>query len=379
MQYRNAIRSSRRVASVLAASSLLPLAAVAADPAPAPGLRDLLTASGITATGHVDASYTSGFNKGQSLAYRAFDTRGDSFVLNQAYLNLAYQPADGFGAVATLLAGDDAKAVNGSYGDGSGNFALGQAYVQYASGALTVIGGRFWTLAGLEVVDSTADATISRSLLFQNAQPFAHTGIRAAYKIGDAFTAYLGVVNSGAGGKAGDDNKQKTIEAGGTYAPSTALTLGLYDYYGFEGNGPSVRTNYLDGVAIFQVSDPFSVGFNADWYRASKGSTDVFAAGAGLWLGYQLAAQWKATVRAEYLTTKNLLACPATDGKCAVEEATAVLDYQPYKSDSGMAFDVLAEVRYDFAGKKVFPDPDFPGPGMAKNQGDIAIKAIFKF
>lgn len=368
---------------VLACAIMLGLAAtpcltLAADN-PVADLGDLLTASGITANGHLEASYTTGFNKGQTLAYRTFDTRSDTFQFNQAYLNIGFLPTSGFGALATVLAGDDAKAVNGSYGDGTGNFSLGQAYVQYVNGALTVIGGRFWTLAGVEVVDSTADGNVSRSLLFQLAQPFAHTGIRAAYKVGD-FTAYLGLDNSGSGGRATDDNKQKTVEVGGTYAPSAALTLSLFDYYGFEGAGPALRTNYLDGVAVIALAEPLTLSLNADWYRVSGSGADIYAAGIGAWLGYQIAPEWKATVRGEYLSTKNVLACPKATAKCDIEEATGTLDYQAYKSKSGLSsFDVLAEVRVDFSGQRVFPNPDLLAPGSAKNQGNFAVKAIYKF
>lgn len=362
------------LAGTVLGAALLPMAASATD------LSEVFEASGITATGHAEASFTHGFNQGPTLAYRAFDSQSDSFTFNQALLNLGYQPTKGFGAFVTVLAGNDAQGVNGSYGDGGGKFALGQAFVQYANGPITVIAGRFWTLAGLEVVDSALDANASRSLLFQLAEPFAHTGIRASYKIGDSVTTYLGVSNSATGGRATDDNKQKTLEFGASYAPSSSTTLALYEYYGFEGAGPSVRTNYLDAIAIFQLSEPLSLSFNADWYRASGNGVDIYAAGIGTWLGYQFAPQWKATLRGEYLSTKNVVACPKSSGKCDLEEATVTVDYQAYKSKSGLsAFDILAEFRYDVSGNRVFPDPNLNGPGSADNQADVAVKVIYKF
>jgi len=52
--------------------------------------------------------------------------------------------------------------------------------VQYAHGPLTIIGGKFVTLAGAEVINSTLDTNYSRSILFGYAIPFSHTGARSA-------------------------------------------------------------------------------------------------------------------------------------------------------------------------------------------------------
>src|SRR5579885_2238360 len=175
---------------------LLATAALAGCPvlaaAAGPTLDEILTNSGITATGHLSASYTTGFNKGQTLAYRAFDVTSDSFTFNQALLNVSKLPESGFGAAVSLLAGDDAQGVNAAYGDfndsGTGvsnaKFNAMQAYLQWASGNFTVIGGRYVTLAGAEVIDDSLDSNISRSLLFQLAEPLVHTGVRASYKLG---------------------------------------------------------------------------------------------------------------------------------------------------------------------------------------------------
>ena len=111
-----------------------------------PTLSDVLVNSGITASGYVDASYVEGFNKGSALGGsgvggRAFDTSADTFTFNQAALNIGYQPTEGFGGFVNVIAGQDAKYVNASYGDGTSTFSLAQAYAQYATGNLTVIAG----------------------------------------------------------------------------------------------------------------------------------------------------------------------------------------------------------------------------------------------
>ncbi len=113
--------------------------AVAADPpaasaAPAaPSLTDVLTASGIAATGYISTTYQhfSGVP-----TYRQFDVDGNGFSLGQAGLQLAYQPREGFGGVVQLTAGNDAAVVNTAEGSSASNFDVLQAYAQYARGPM---------------------------------------------------------------------------------------------------------------------------------------------------------------------------------------------------------------------------------------------------
>src|SRR5579871_1690669 len=95
-----------------AAASLALLAAAgtaAADSAPAapaapakPTLADIFTASGLTATGYVDATFSAfGYSGSQLIGGLEQPASGgyDTFNFQQAGLTLAYQPATGFGAL----------------------------------------------------------------------------------------------------------------------------------------------------------------------------------------------------------------------------------------------------------------------------------------
>src|SRR5882757_5807605 len=144
---------NKKYVGLLASAGALCLPSVVS--AAGPSLSDVLVNSGISVSGYLDSSYTEGFNKGSTLGGgnaggRAFDVKSDSFTFNQAALNIGYLPTEGFGGFVNVIAGDDAKVINGSYQcSTSGNdFALTQAYVQYATGNLTVIGGRYVTLSG---------------------------------------------------------------------------------------------------------------------------------------------------------------------------------------------------------------------------------------
>lgn len=179
--------------------------------------------------GYLSASYSTNFNDGNQLGGRTFDGTTDSFAFNQAALTVSKLPTEGFGALVNVIAGNDATVINGSYGDGDSKFNLTQAYVQYAVGGLTVIGGRYVTLSGFEVINETATPHIAHGYLFQNAEPLVHTGLRASYKFNDTITAYLGLNNSAIGGAATDNNKLKTIESGVALTPIKPLSIGLYN------------------------------------------------------------------------------------------------------------------------------------------------------
>ena len=147
-------------------------AAAPAKPA-APSVSDVLTASGLTESGYVSASYyhSNGYNTDHQ-----FDDKHDSFQLDQAALTVAYQPKEGFGALVDVAAGEDMKILNAAEGSNPNTFDIVQGFVQYAKGPLTVIGGKFVTLAGAEVIAPTGNTNFSRSFLFY-AEPLTHTGI----------------------------------------------------------------------------------------------------------------------------------------------------------------------------------------------------------
>ncbi|NNM82093.1 MAG: outer membrane beta-barrel protein [Burkholderiales bacterium] len=176
-------------------STLLPLAAQAADtPAKIPTLSEILDASGITMSGYFDAAYNgmnstglfvnapagpiSGGYPGNS---HIFDTPGatqgkdyGAFNLQQFAVIIARQPKEGFGGYVNLTAGQDAATMAssglGAATAGSNNsshvFDLTQAYGSYATGPLTVIAGKFATLAGEEYITSPTNFNYTHAWMF---------------------------------------------------------------------------------------------------------------------------------------------------------------------------------------------------------------------
>src|SRR5882757_2024255 len=127
----------------------------------APSFSDVLTASGISESGYVAASYyhSNGYN-----TYHQFDNKHDSFQLDQAGFTVAFQPKEGFGALVNIAAGEDMKILNAAEGSNPNAFDIVQGFVQYAAGPLTVIAGKYVTLAGAEVIAPTGNTNFSRSL-----------------------------------------------------------------------------------------------------------------------------------------------------------------------------------------------------------------------
>ncbi|MBL6751410.1 MAG: outer membrane beta-barrel protein [Nevskia sp.] len=384
-----------------------------------PTLSDVLVNSGIAANGYVSASYNATFNStsglpagfpGPSVPLHAFDTSNNSFQLNQAALTLSYLPSSGVGALVNVIAGEDAKVINSAYSNGSNSsdFALTQGYLQYAVGNLTVIGGRFVTLAGAEVIDDSKNTNISRSLLFTNLEPLVHTGVRASYKFDDMFTGIVGVNNSAFGYSSGMGKKPKTVEVGAAITPSSTVSIALADYYGIDSPlGPQTKNNFADLVVSWQATSALQFVLNGDYVRSigsidttpgyilsvadgesggafTGGSPEGSSSGAGgaLYVNYQYNDHWKGSLRGEYLYLK---ATPTGgsigSGIAHVAEATATIDYTAAKN-----FDLLGEFRGDYGSLSgggnnigVFPDGTNSVLFTQKSQMEVLVKAIFKF
>jgi hypothetical protein len=321
-------------------------------------------ASSVEASGWISTSYVHSFIDEDLTTTRATDIESDSFQLNQAVLNLGTAAGEGFGGFVSVMLGEDAdRLVNSSYGEGAGDkIGIPEAYVSYVSGPWSLKAGRYGTLAGYEVVSDAANPLLSRSLQFPAAEPYYHTGVRAAFAASEATTLYLGVANSAFGGFADDTNEQKTVEAGVAFALSDSFSLGIYDYYGVENVLGDV--NYLDVVANFGASDSLTLALNVDWYSDDFG--DIYGvAGYGT---YKFSDLWATTVRLESLERDF------DDGtKYRINAATIDLAFTPVPE-----FRLLMEARIDDADEDIFLDDSQTGK-LTSSQPTVGIKAIYSF
>ena len=407
---------------IIAGIVSIPAVAMADGTAPAaapsaPTLTDVLGASGVSLTGYVDAGYTSMNSSGlftNGGATRVFDapnaTAGknfSSFSLNQVGVTVAKQPASGFGGLANFTGGEDANVI-ASYGAGNNvagnggnmynnnhNFDITQAYGSYASGPATVILGKFVTLAGAEVINSTANTNYSRSILFGYAIPFTHTGARLTYAASDTVSLIAGINNGW--DQVADQNTGKTVELGVTAAPSKMFSFAGSFYGGKELAAPgglaAGSSPYTPGVALPALSqlsngnrqlvdlvgtvnatDSLSFVVNYDNGSQQNAVLQTGSLGTAKWDGtalyanYMFSEMWRLSFRTEYLNDKNGF---RTGIAQKWKENTLTLAFMPAKS-----FEFRGEVRGDTSNVAAFQRGDGTA---ASSQTSVGLEAIYKF
>jgi hypothetical protein len=344
---------------------------------------EMLDSAGLAVSGYVAASYYA--SNGYPSNIHQFDVRHNSFQLDQAGLQVAYQPKEGFGALVNVIAGEDARILHAAEDGHDNSFDLEQAFLQYATGPITLMAGKFVTLAGAEVINPTQNTNFSRSLLFFDSDPLTHTGFRAAYALSDQLTVTAGLNNGW--NSTSTDFGSKTGELGVSFAPSSKLfALALNAYFGraqafdsaggllYEGN----RT-LIDFVGTYNATSQLSIVLNFDWDQQQDAVdiTDAFHDvswhAAAVYVNYAVNDQWRVSLRGEYLDDRNGF---VTGAEQTLKEGTITVGYSPVKS-----FELRAEFRYDKSGANT---PTFirsinPTVSFSDNLSEFALQAVYKF
>ena len=373
------------LASAVSALFAAPATVLAqAKPPAVPTLDKVLEASGISVSGYIDAGYThsdrnieAGIGGPPSVPPRVFDNQNNSFALHQVGLTVAKQPKEGFGGLVNLTMGTDAQVIHssslGTFADTS-MFDVTQAFAQYAGGPLTLIAGKFATLHGTEVIASSGNTNISRSILFGSV-PFTHTGLRATWALGDTVSLIAGVNNGW--DQITDTNKGKTVELGATLAPIKPLSIALSGYSGKEGATPNEGTRTsLNAVASYTIIDPLSVGLEVLTVSQEKFTSLVNAStikakysGVAGYVTFMASPKFRTVVRIESFTDKDGLRFGTADTK--YKEVTLTGAY--VASDS---FEARVEARRDQATNTVFTD--YAG-AASKTMTTLALQGLYKF
>lgn len=358
-------------------------------------LADMLAASGLQITGYVDGTYeyltTSGEFKG-GVPSRVFDFQENSFTVHQAALTVAMQPKEGFGAVVNLTAGTDAQVIKSYPYTGGADFDVTQAFVQYSHGALTVMAGKFVTLANVEVIAETQDTNFSRSILFGYAVPFTNTGLRAMYAVGDRFSVTLGLNNGW--DQISDANGDKTLELGLGWTPSKAFSVLLNVYVGDEPINYMVRDvntqrELVDAIVTWSATGRLTLIANYDAGRQSEAAANGGTAswnGIAGYVNYQWTDQWRTSVRAERFDDAQGYRTGVDTPEPGVatsnigqvwSEFTLTAGYAPTKQ-----FELRFEARADKSDVCAFVTAgatDVSSATLTKSQESLAIQAIYKF
>lgn len=368
--------------AILTAAMLLTTAvsgaALADDPAAAPAkpaapsLSDVLQSSGITESGYVAASY---YHSNGYSTFHQFDVEHDTFQLDQAALTLAYQPKEGFGVLLDVGAGEDMRILHAAEDGKDNTFDLIQGFVQYASGSLTVIAGKYVTLAGAEVIAPTGNTNFSRSFLFF-AEPLTHTGIRATYAVSDALSLVAGVNNGW--NTTSTSYGSKTGELGVAWTPNKIFSLAAQGYVGKVQSYDAQRT-LLDVVATYNATSALTFVLSYDWGKQEQtvGLPTLDWNGLAGYANYAFNDQWRVSLRAEYLNDKDGFVSGAAQ---KLKEATLTFGYDPVKN-----FELRLEARYDKSDQPTFVRTlNFATspPGVASfadSQTGFALQGVFKF
>lgn len=350
-----------------------------------PTMGAMLGASGIVLNGYVDVSYTQFL--GDSANFRVFDgdyvldddgdgfedslkdSNRSSFNFNQAAITIAKQPKQGAGALVNLTAGTDADKIS-STGSASGdNFDVTQAFVQYAAPAYTVMAGKFVTMAGAEVIGSTGNANISRSVMFGYAIPFTHTGARVQIPLGESLNVFVGV-NNGWDQLTEGDAGGKTGELCLTFT-SGMLALGVVGYSGDEpvSATQSERRDLVDAVATLKLSDTLSLVLNYDYGRQDFGTAgDAEWDGVAGYVNFQATDTVRLSARAEVFDDRDGY---RTGVQQQLKEVTATVGYAVDQN-----LELAVEARHDLSNANSFLDND----GVADDQQtSLAIRGLYKF
>lgn len=392
-------RNALFTATLLACSSIAfaddapapaPAAAAAAPAAPTgPTLSDILTNSGIELKGYVDVSAEGSDLATKGNPYKVFDVEHSNLGLHQVGVTIDKLPKEGFGGLLNVTIGKDADVIR-SYGAGStGYFDATQAFIQYAGGPLTVQAGKFVTLAGAEVIDSSANTNVSRSILF-GIIPFTHTGLRATYALNDTTNLIAGVNNGW--DEVSDPNTQKTVELGLTANPVKPLTIAASIYTGVEpvgGPGAYVsgsntaqgQRTLFDLVLSYAVTDSLTLVLNGDY--ATQENAPLVAGGTGdaSWYGlagyvnYQIDEADRISLRVEDFKDENAYTKgylgPDAAKSHEVNEFTFTYGYAAAKN-----FELRTELRFDSSDKQDMIKPD---GSFTKSGTTFMLAGLLKF
>jgi len=369
------------IASAVTAAFAAPTVALA-QAARAPTLSQVLDASGISVSGYLDAgySYANRDLEGAGVTTRVFDSQNNSFALHQFGLQVAKQPTRGFGGVVNITVGSDAQVIHAfpetTLGAGS-MFDITQAYGQYASGSLTLMAGKFVTLAGSEVIWSPSNNNFSHSILF-GAIPFTHTGVRAGYAVSNTVTLYGGINNGW--DQLTDANKGKTVELGATIIPIKPLTSNITGYSGKEratvpGAPPDStvaqdQRQLLNVVATYTINNRMSAGGEILSVTQDRAAGSAKYNGLAGYFTYSLNREWRVAARLENFDDKQGFHF-ATAAGTKYTEATATLAYIPNSST-----ELRVEVRGDKADNPVFVNSN---GSTAKTLQTLGLQGIYKF
>ena len=358
--------------------------------------------SSTTLSGFVDTSAIWNLGTGNTVANRFANTgsdRQDGFNLNYVKVQLEKPIDEGTwsaGYKTEIMFGPDAGVMPGRLGGAGSELALKQAYIALRApvgNGIDIKIGQFDPIVGYEVTDSYANPNFSRSLAFNNLEPFGHQGVLATYQFNDVLGASVGVANSanngtgfnGGGSSLGNINRKsgnvgspesykaymaglviKAPDSMGWLAGS-ALYAGIVK--GLEvGNGNDPVTYYVGGSLATPIKE-LSVGAAYD-YLANGSFAGSYGNATSLYLNFQATEKLKLNTRLEYATSSGGVFATNAGNDESVVGVTGTADYALFANVV-----TRVEVRWD----TVVGGANLRAFDGEKNDVSVALNVIYKF
>jgi hypothetical protein len=285
-------------------------AAQAPAPAPAPAAAPAAptwSVGPMDISGLIDGYYSYNQNRPASNSFAGqinqlynFNDQTDQFSLAEARLTVNHDP-DPVGAHVDILFGRADTLVNGvSTADNEGKY-LEQAFLSLKPAkakGFELDFGKFVTSAGAEVIESKDNWNYSRSLLFVNAIPYFHFGVRTSMPVSKTDTIGVQVVNGW--------NNVTTNNGGVTIGLTNAFVKPKYTWNLNYYTGPSNYNtqkgykNLIDTTLLLTPNAKFNAYINYDYGQNRDG---LYNTGEGFtgdtllkhWQGIAFAAREQVT------------------------------------------------------------------------------------
>lgn len=301
----------------------------------------------------------------------------NTFMLNTAHLVISGND-DKVAYAVEIDAGTDAAA-NSALSTGFPYLVdVQEAWVSYVStGGLGFKLGKFVTFQGIEVVENTANPTITRGYLFNLAEPVNHTGAVVTYKIDDTMEVAAGLINGW--DVMIDNNSLRSFLGKFSYTADTmAATVSTIIGPEQAGNNDDMRMSF-DATGVLKLSSMdlwMQANFGRETFGDGAASTTWF--GLGVQPVYPVDDKLSIGARAELFVdgegaTRTGLGLP--DGVTLITVGGA----PAYKLTDNLI--LRGEARLDFATEDVFPSKRFSGDPPAPNsmQVVLATEVLYTF
>jgi hypothetical protein len=294
---------------------------------------------------------------------RAYDTRANSFSLQQAALVVDAAPdvAAGrrFGLRVDFQFGQATETVQGNAANEPRPDAyrnVWQAYGTYVfpvGRGLTMDFGKFASNLGYETNYAKDNQAFSRAYLF-NFLPFYHSGLRLSLPVSDTVTVMYMLTNGIQQTEDFNDFKSQHVSVVLKPTPKINATASYFFGHeqpdGGEPNGPDGRFQVVDAYVAYAATSALTLGLdvNRTTNQVTRADDALALTGIGAYARYQLTPAFAAGLRYEHLDDEGLFA--GVDQR--LQELTLTGEY---KLADG--FLLRGEFRRDFSDVAFFPAP----------------------